>query len=750
MIAGGWVSYSVFETGNSIKQVSQSLTDNQLPSLNRISELKHWIIEYERVLYEFYATTHNSGDEREKIYQKLRVSQEQIENNFSALQVFSQQEEFHQLTRLFNLLQQHAQKLDQALPPEPYDWNEAREELVLISKFGAESLPHLQSLTRNIEQQIKDSKNISDQELAQMSVWVSAFSSLILLIAVLVGYYIRKVSLESLEKQRLALFVEKNPNPVACINFDGKMEFENSVWCEHYPQQDSNDFVKRVFNEIEGMKQHDAEFIQFNLKEETQFLELSIHKIDNLQQFMIYVEDVTAQEISRQELEFLAYHDALTGLPNLKKLESDVEELISRGNEHPFCLISVGVKRLQLVTTTHGHSVSDALIKSLVIRLQNCLTEIIPNFKKCSIYRFTGAKFEILIAGNDNLDDYKHLISKLTNSMEKASSKALKTSYGQFYLDIQAGYAMFPEHGYSASLLIKNASSALNEVQKHNLKKIVAFDHELAYREQNWYRLERDMRESNFDQEFFVTYQSKVNLEDSQLVGMEALIRWSHPEIGLVSPVDFIPIAEESGIIISLGEWILNRAVLQLSDWINKGLVSKELQIAVNVSPSQLLSPNFVEVVMKTLERHQLPGKNLEIEITEEVMVDDKTLCIEILQKLKSAGISIAMDDFGTGYSSLGYLNKFPLSKLKIDRSFVTDIHHKQDNLAIVRTIIALSQSLGIKVIAEGIESQDEVEVLNQLGCHQGQGYLFSKPLKSDEFFRVYIDPLHSNKIEIR
>jgi len=332
-------------------------------------------------------------------------------------------------------------------------------------------------------------------------------------------------------------------------------------------------------------------------------------------------------------------------------------------------------------------------------------------------------------------------ISSLASALQEASEKALQTSFGQFFLDIRAGYVLFPEHGYTGSMLIKNSSSALNEAQKNNTKQIVQFDHELAYQEQNWYRLENDMRQTSFDDNFYVTYQPKVNLKNSELVGMEALVRWEHPEKGLISPVDFIPIAEESGMIIALGEWIMEQAIKQTSEWMRKG--ASNLQIAVNVSPSQLLSTNFVSMVMAMLERHQLQGKHLEIEITEEVMVDDKTLCISILRELRNVGISIAMDDFGTGYSSLAYLNKFPLSKLKIDRSFVTDIHCNEGNLAIVRTIIALSKSLKIKVIAEGIEVRDEVDILTQLGCDEGQGYLFAKPLRSNEFQSKYLAHLN-------
>jgi len=218
---------------------------------------------------------------------------------------------------------------------------------------------------------------------------------------------------------------------------------------------------------------------------------------------------------------------------------------------------------------------------------------------------------------------------------------------------------------------------------------------------------------------------------------MEALVRWNHPSQGLISPIDFISIAEESGIILSLGKWVMRKAIEQTKRWHQQGL--DDLQVAVNVSPSQLLSADFIQDVKIALSDFKLDAKFLEIEITEEVLVRDQNSCVDVLNQVRALGISVAVDDFGTGYSSLGYLNKFPLSKLKIDRSFVTDIDTDKNNYAIVEAIIALSQSLGIKVIAEGIETHQELQVLKQLECDVGQGYLFSKPLTVDDFTNTYV-----------
>ncbi|WP_444995449.1 putative bifunctional diguanylate cyclase/phosphodiesterase [Aliikangiella sp. IMCC44359] len=732
LLTGGGVSYIVFYTGQSISSVGQRLTNVQLPTLNQISSLKHWINENERALYEFYATP----DNKQVSFQLLKA-EDRIEFNIKHLQIyFNQHPDIQSVETLYQQISLHAILLRDALSTNELDWDAAREELAIISKLGQEALPYLDNLTAIIELQIENSKKKSNKQLSQMSIWVSVFAALILLIALLVGYYIRKVKVHAKEKRRLALFVEKNPNPVACINFNGDYEFENTAWRNSYIGENKQLLTKKVFQQVEKMQEEQTEFSVFNIEQEQQFLELTIHKIIKLDQFMVYVENISEREAARKELEFLAYHDLLTGLPNLKKLEIDLTKIVNSTQEL-FCLFSFGVKRIQLISTTHGYSVSDALIIAVAARLRKCVEQLSKNFSVCQLFRFTGAKFELILAQPKGKISLKKAVNMVEQLLSETSEKPLDTNFGQFFVDIQSGCAFFPEHGYSAAMLIKNASAALNDAPNNHKERVHLFSHELARREQHWFLLENDLRQADFDNSFYLMYQPKVCLSDGSLVGMEALIRWQHPEKGLISPAEFIPIAEESGIILALGEWILNKAIKQMSQWVKCG--EANLQVAVNVSPSQLMSANFVSMVLTCLKEHNLAAHYLEIEITEEVMVEDKTLCIEVLESLKNAGVSIAIDDFGTGYSSLSYLNKLPLSKLKIDRSFVMNIHQNESNLAIVRTIIALSESLNITVIAEGIESKEELAVLNELKCEQGQGYFFSKPLVASDFSKRYI-----------
>nr|WP_256435617.1 bifunctional diguanylate cyclase/phosphodiesterase [Aliikangiella sp. G2MR2-5] len=486
------------------------------------------------------------------------------------------------------------------------------------------------------------------------------------------------------------------------------------------------------------MKDGEQDFAVISYNDEKDYLELSIHHSSLLQQFIVYLENITERELARKELEFFAYHDPLTGLPNLKRLEMDLTELIEKGSEYPFYLFSIGVKRLQLITTAHGHSVSDALIRSIVIRIQNIFFPAVLNYKLCRIYRFTGAKFEVLVEGQKMEKGFLQLVDELDINIKRSSKNPIKTNFGEFFVDIQFGCVSYPEHGYSANMLLKNSTAALNDAQKNNSIGVNLFNHEIAFREQKWLQLETDLRQANYDEELFLCFQPKVNITSKALEGVEALVRWNHPEKGLISPVDFIPVAEESGLLISMGDWIMDSAIRQIKQW--QETYHIELQVAVNVSPNQLLSNGYFEKIKKLCDKYQLAPGCLEVEITEEVMVEDIDLCIEVLEELRGLGVSIAIDDFGTGYSSLSYLRKLPLSKLKIDRAFITNIHCTESQLAIVKTIIALAREMKLKTIAEGIESQDELFELERLGCEQGQGYLFSKPLTADEFERLYLE----------
>ena len=728
------ISFSVYNTALNLSQVNHKLTTKELPVLNYLSELKHWLTEHERILYEHYAEVNKNENEP-----RLILASQNIQFSLSKLKVFFPDNiQLEKLESLNLLINQSANDFLNTLESQSAQrWNHARELLASISRMGRNNKPYLSSLVNEIQNEIALSNFESSKQLDNMSLWVSGFSLLMILVAVFVGYYVRLIVNSSSEKRKLAMFVEKNPNPVASMDWSGKIDFENVSWRKNFSPIHSGLFERLIKENLSTLRASTSNRIQWQFKDNEEYFDIIFLKVSHLDKIMVFVEKSTERVTATKALEYLAFNDPLTGLANLKKLEIDMEKQLKNGTRNQFYLLAIGLKNLKLVTSTHGLSVSDALMKAMVVRVQNMFSPMRKNFNVCRLYRFTGAKFMLLLAEPISLTAHKHALRDLEHCLLKSMAKPLQTLFGSFFLDIQSGCVEHPEHGYSSSMLIKNANAALSEAQKSNNSQLVLFDHEISYREQKWYQLENDLKAADFDSEFYLVYQPKIDLKSGKMKCMEALIRWNHPSRGLISPIDFIPVAEECGILMSLGHWALCAACEQTAKWQERGL--KDLQVAVNVSPSQLLSANFAMSVITCLDETGLEAKNLEIEITEEVLATEQEVCFSVLNRLKQQGISIAIDDFGTGYSSLSYLNKFPISKLKIDRSFITEIDNNANNHAIVSAIIALSQKLRIIVIAEGIERKEELRVLENLNCQIGQGYYFSKPLDVKAFTEKYL-----------
>ncbi|MGB0496537.1 MAG: putative bifunctional diguanylate cyclase/phosphodiesterase [Kangiellaceae bacterium] len=733
-ILSGAISYSVYKSGNSISYVNQQLLEKQLPLLNQLSELKHWITEQERILYEHYAEFDKNKNEP-----SLILANQNIQLSLSKLKQFYP----NNITlEKISLLNEHIVRASSELvlvldSNDQSRWDEARELLASVSRMGRNTKPHISILKDQINKEIAASNYESSNQLQKMTFWVGAFSIFIIFIALVIGYYVRTNNKRDFEKRKLALFIERNPNPVSSMDWNGNTNFKNHSWRNNFKSDKNKNFKSLLLENLSKLKDSGNNQLRWEYKSRNQYYEVELNRIKSLNQVIAYIEDTTERVSATRELEYLAFNDPLTGLGNLKKLEMDLEIQLKNGASNQFYLLAIGIKSLKLVTSTHGLSVSDALMKAVVIRLQKSFLPFNNQFSLCRLYRFTGAKFMLMLAQPLKPDSHDHVHRNLDHCLLKSMAKPLQTLFGSFFLDLQSGCVKHPEHGYSSSMLIKNANAALTESQKLNRNQLVMFDHEISYREQKWYQLENDLKTADFDEEFRLVYQPKINLQNGKMTSMEALIRWQHPNRGMISPAEFIPVAEANGTLLSLGHWVLCEACEQTKKWQLRGL--SDLQVAVNVSPSQLLSANFTASVIKCLEDTGLDAQYLEIEITEEVLATEHETCFAVLDSLKQRGVSIAIDDFGTGYSSLSYLNKFPISKLKIDRSFVTEIQHNSNNHAIVSAIIALSHKLDIVVIAEGIETEEELSVLEKLHCQIGQGYHFSKPLEMQAFNDKYL-----------
>ncbi|MDQ1145648.1 diguanylate cyclase (GGDEF)-like protein/PAS domain S-box-containing protein [Bacillus sp. SORGH_AS 510] len=436
--------------------------------------------------------------------------------------------------------------------------------------------------------------------------------------------------------------------------------------------------------------------------------------------------DITDRKNTEQMIKHMAYHDQLTDLPNRYLLREKVDELIreSSENNNVFAILFLDLDRFKIVNDTMGHEIGDKLLIEVSARLRDCLDE------KDIISRYGGDEFTILLP-QSNVDQAREVAKSILTSL----SNPLQLNYHEVFVTPSIGISMFPDHGFTYDKLIKHADLAMYFAKSLGKNNFQFYSDDLVDQSQYELDLEIKLRKALERNEFILYYQPQFNLHTNQIIGAEALIRWEHPEKGLISPAEFIPVAEETGLIIQLGEWALRTACYQNKKWQDEGL--PPITIAVNISAKQFFQSNLAEIVEKILFETGLEAKYLELEITES-MTMDVDRAITTLVKLKKIGVKVSMDDFGTGYSSLNYLKRFPIDKLKVDQSFIRDSTTDPNDETIVKTIIAMAHNLKLQVIAEGVETKEHVYFLLEQKCTEAQGYFFSKPVSTEEFEKIY------------
>ncbi|WP_342109436.1 EAL domain-containing protein [Methylobacterium sp. SI9] len=430
--------------------------------------------------------------------------------------------------------------------------------------------------------------------------------------------------------------------------------------------------------------------------------------------FVATYEDVTERRQAEARIAFLAHHDMLTGLPNRIALGQQIEMAMAQaGRDYGFAVFAIDLDDFRPVNETLGHGVGDELLAAVANRLTACVREI-----DC-VARLGADEFIVIQRGIDRPEDAAVLARRIIEVVGAPYS----LSSHEISVGLTIGITLAPSDGTSCEKLLKNAEVALDRGKSEARGSFRFFEPEMDARLQARRILERDLREALARESFEVYYQPIYSLDADRICGFEALLRWNHPVRGFISPAEFIPIAEELGLIVPLGEWVLRRACEEAARW------PDGLKVAVNVSAVQFTSASLINVVREALRRTGLPGRRLELEITESVLVANPGATTAILHSLKALGVRVAMDDFGTGYSSLSYLRSFPFDKIKIDQSFVRDLCIKNGTDFIVRAVIGLGASLGMTTTAEGVETEAQLAQLRAEGCDEVQGYLFSRPV---------------------
>jgi diguanylate cyclase (GGDEF)-like protein len=434
-------------------------------------------------------------------------------------------------------------------------------------------------------------------------------------------------------------------------------------------------------------------------------------------------QDITERKLVEQRIQFLAYYDSLTGLPNRALLQDRLVQAIAgahRRDEHAAVLF-FDLDRFKVINDSLGHAVGDLLLQNVAERLKCQVRE------HDTVARMGGDEFIIVLSMIHGTDDAvlvaERIVSAIAEEFE-IQGRTLKVS-------CSLGISIYPQHGTDSETLIKNADAAMYAAKESGRNRFRFFTEETTAKVVEHSMLEHDLAMALQRNEIFLMYQPQVEIRTGRIVGLEALLRWHHPVLGLVPPDNFIRVAENSGLILPIGEWVLKAACAQVHAWQAEGL--PPLSVAVNVSAIQFRQEGFKDLIQGVLRDSGIPPHYLELELTESLLTTNVDVMFALLNEMQAMGVKLAIDDFGTGYSSLSHLRQFPVGKLKIDRSFIRDVETSPDAAAIATAVISLAKTLNLRVIAEGVETEGQLAFLRSHDCDEIQGYYFSRPLRTNE-----------------
>jgi diguanylate cyclase (GGDEF)-like protein/PAS domain S-box-containing protein len=431
--------------------------------------------------------------------------------------------------------------------------------------------------------------------------------------------------------------------------------------------------------------------------------------------------DITERKNSDEKIKYLAFHDDLTGLPNRKLFQEHLDTTIKNAkSEENHIILFIDLDQFKIVNDTLGHSIGDLLLKEVGKRISSSIR--IQDI----VARHAGDEFIILMKNVSTIET-EPIAKRILQSLEEA----FFIQENEIFISASIGISIYPLHGTNPETLIKNADAAMYDAKfcgKNNFK---YYSKEIENANNRKMAIINGLHKALENKDFEIYYQPKIITSSQSVVGVEALLRWSHPLHGPISPSEFIPLAEETGMIIAIGEWVLQEACKKYKEWESQGIAPEHL--CINISPRQLRDPHFINKINNAIKEHHFLAQHLEIEITESVAIDNFDDVFTKLKQIREIGVKVALDDFGTGYSSLSYLRQFPIDSLKIDRSFIKDVMIDSQTAAIVTSIIYIAHSLNLPVIAEGVETEEQYHLLNDLHCDYIQGYYISPPVPTNE-----------------
>jgi len=740
---GAVLAAMVYHYGNAILGASHVLTERDVPLLHDISALQIVTQGLENDLYEYYATQDQAS---------FLTSTAQHQNNAGRLLGTLRTQtilppQHHTLEVQYSQLDTLTDQFDRVMSAAEVDWDRARSLLNQISTTTININRLLTGIRAEVRAGIDRSGMATEMAINRTRTLVLALSMAILVISLFVGYHTNAYMTDQAERRRLAAFPERNPNPVLRLSLDGQIMFANPGAADLLRLVGEGagdtaallppDFRQRLAVVRETPRSYDIWEYQTGRRT----LECGIHFLPDLECFHVYISDITERKRAQEDLVFQAYHDALTGLPNRRLFQEQLTQTLHAPGRDGMraAVLLLGVDRLNVIIEGLGHSIGDKLLQAVATRLTHALDRNTRFARDPALYCFGGEVFALLIPGFAT----RNMPISMAEKINEAMREPLHINAREFFLTFSIGISVFPLDGQDAMTLLRNADTAMNRAREIGGNTLQCYSNDMNARVAERLTLENHLRHAQEHDELRLYYHAQVDIRNNRLIGMEALLRWKHPQRGLILPAEFIPLAEETSTMVAIGEWVLRTACTQNKAWQEAGF--DELVVAVNISAHQFHQQDLPEVVARILHETGLPANQLELEITESVAMQDENRTTGTLCQLKDMGVMLSIDDFGTGFSSLSYLKGFPINKLKVDQSFVQNLVNDENDAAITRAVITLGHSLKLKVIAEGVETETQLAQLRHDGCDEVQGYLYGEPAPADEF----ADLFHSRTLNI-
>jgi EAL domain-containing protein (putative c-di-GMP-specific phosphodiesterase class I)/GGDEF domain-containing protein len=731
LAVGVAVSARIVLLGDSVQAVNRMFIAEKLPLALRIGELRGVIADQERLLYEYYSFTATKDS-----FKAQRAENERhLENIVLQLeQDMGSKERVTELRARLTELGHLSDVLADTLSSPNVDWDKARALLALVKPQVRLIEATLATISQANQRSVDDLGADSQNSIATMVGWVIGFSVLIFGVAFFVGYYVVAIIKEGIERRRLAMFPERDPNPVLRLGARGEVLYTNpatALLLESLALAPS-DAVKLLPADLHQRLVETSAAptanLQFEYAHGDRTLECTVAHLADFGEFHVYLKDVTARKQAEEKLAYQAFFDPATRLPNQYRLRDELVKAYAAPGAGSVMMIAPD--REQEIFENFGAANTERWLNKIAGRLQDSVGA------QEKLYRF-GANAFVLVCESGGLAHTELRAKELLD----AAHQPLHLERREVFSTLSVGaalmeYAPDATPANQAETLIQHVALACNRVRRAGGNGYAVYDEAIGQAAAKALRLATDLQHAVPNNELFLLYQPKVEAATGRLLGMEALVRWQHPQRGTISPVEFIPVAEDTGLIVGIGRWVLREACRQNAQWQADGL--RPLRCAVNLSARQFRSERLLDEIDAALADSGLPVHTLELEITESMVMDDPESVIKLLDEIHNRGIHLALDDFGTGHSSLAYLKRFPIDSVKIDRAFVKDTPDNADDVAIAKTIVAMAQALNLSTVAEGVETEAQLELLKSMGCDQIQGYYFSRPLSAEDFLAFY------------